>query len=300
MSDEATETQAAPEPVTETAPVDNGAPREITEADLEAEFGQDPSPATEADDASLEEEEAPTERKGKSVQERMDEMTAARREAERTAEAERRRADEAERALAEYRTGSDDGDELDPNAEPDPANYEFGEADLKYISDRATWSAMSRIRAEQEEAAFNTQLKTLDEGWQKQMAEATEKYPDFQKVVVESANSANPAWKCSDVMLLAMQTSDHGADLAYHLASNPTESQRIWDMHPLEAAREMGRLEGRFMKPSADAPKPKIASEAPPPPGGKARGDGGRFAVAADTDDFAAFDKMADSIIAKR
>ena len=88
----------------------------------------------------------------------------------------------------------------------------------------------------------------------------------------------------------AIRTSEVGAAVAYHLASNPEEARRIAGLNPLAAIREIGRLEARFDTKSS-GPPPKQASDAPPPPPG-VRGQGGRFAVAPDTDDFAAFEKQ--------
>jgi hypothetical protein len=54
-------------------------------------------------------------------------------------------------------------------------------------------------------------------------------------------------------------------------------------------ARELTLLETRLTP--AAKPTPKTATDAPEPPP-QARGAGGQFKVAADTDDFAAFEKQ--------
>jgi hypothetical protein len=90
-------------------------------------------------------------------------------------------------------------------------------------------------------------------------------------------------------MLETMQESDMGAEVAYHLASNPAEAQRIASLTPRAQAREIGRIEAMLSQPSK--PKAKTVSDAPEPVA-SARGNNGRFTVNPDTDDFAAFEKQ--------
>jgi hypothetical protein len=63
--------------------------------------------------------------------------------------------------------------------------------------------------------------------------------------------------------------SDRGPELAYHLAKHPQESQRLSAMPPLQAARELGRLEASFDTPAADVDVPppvaRPVTNAPPP-----------------------------------
>ena len=57
--------------------------------------------------------------------------------------------------------------------------------------------------------------------------------------------------------------SDIGPQLAYHLAENKDAAARIAAMSPVQAARELGKIEARLTA-AKDAPKP--VSKAPPPP----------------------------------
>jgi hypothetical protein len=54
--------------------------------------------------------------------------------------------------------------------------------------------------------------------------------------------------------------SDVGLELAHYLAKNKELAHRIYDMTAVEAARELGRLEGRV-----SPPKTKTFSSAPKP-----------------------------------
>lgn len=271
------------------------------EQKLEKEFGEDP-PATETEPAPAGEAGEPTEGEGKpddegdqdenSVQKRINEATAKQREAE-------RRASEAERTAESFRERLEklekgESAAPDPNAEPDPANYEFGEADAKFIADTATFHAKTAFREEAEAARVAAEYAQLDAKWQGEVAKAVETYPDFNEVVIEGAD--NNTWAASEVIALGLRDSEVGTDIAYHLAKNPDESKKIYKMHPLLQARKFGELEGRFLAERAAKapPPPPKPSSAPKPPSNLARGAGGRFETPDDTDDFASFDAKHD------
>jgi hypothetical protein len=259
-------------------------------------FGDVDSPAPEADadgeqpsaEGEDSQQEPEPEKKGKSAQERIDELTATAREAE-------RRAAEAERKLRETEEAKEPKEEATPlpegllEGEPDPKDYEYGEADSKYIKDSATFHAEVAYKRQKMLDDMNTQFKAIDEGYQERAEKAVERYPDFEEKVVKGAQGETPTWVATPVMSLAMKTSDVGPDVAYHLATNPEESKRIAALSPLEQAREMGRLEGKFTY--QEKPPAKKVSEAPEPPTQVTKGAGGKFKVSEDTDDFTAFDK---------
>jgi uncharacterized Rmd1/YagE family protein len=109
-------------------------------------------------------------------------------------------------------------------------------------------------RAEQERMAVESQARVMEAA----IAEGEKKYPDFRAKVNSPAlpnlATSNPA------LLQALIGSQHGIDIAYHLASNPTEAHRIAALHPVYAIRELGRIEAMVSsKPS------KSVTSAPPP-----------------------------------
>lgn len=254
--------------------------------------------AADGEESDEQEEEAKPEPKKNRAQERIDELTAARREAER----------ERDLAHAEMRKAGLDPQNADAVTveipeEPDASKYEFGEHDLSYIKDRAAFDAKVEIATSQTKARFKAEAANLDAKWLKTQEAAYEKYPDFQEVVVDSSEG----WDCPPVVAVGIKDSDYGADIAYELAKNKTEASRIAKLSPLEQAREFGRLEERFHQ-KATAPKeePKdpapaaIISKAPIPPKRRVGGGGGKFETPGDTNDFAAFDKMADKVLARQ
>lgn len=262
-----------------TTEMTNGAPEGVTEqtaADLvadqtdaqvqEGDTGDDAAAATEG------EGESPRPRK--SAQERIDELTRARREAEREAEYWRSKAMEpAKQPEARQEPKGDD--------EPDPATYEYGENDLRYIRDLAKYEARQEFRKQAEEDAAARQAQEIEQGYAQREAATAEKYDDYQKAVYRSQ------WVCTPVMADAIKTSEGGPEVAYHLAKNPAEARRIAALTPIAQVREITRLEVKL----TSAPPPKTTTSAPEPPP-QARGAGGKFVVSPDTDDFAAFDKQ--------
>lgn len=239
---------------------------------------------------------------GGSDQQQSDDLETLRQEAK-TA---REEADAAKREADELRRKADKPAEAKPEEStaeeaPNPEDYEFGEADPKFIADHARFHAREEFRQQQSQAELRAEFAKVDAKWAESIADPTvsERYPDFQEKVVKGADRGD--WACSPLMALALKESDVGPDVAHHLASNPSESARIAGLHPLEQAREFGRLEGRYTAERAKPAAPvKLASDAPAPPQGRARGSGGKFATSADTDDFSAFDSMADGILTKK
>ena len=244
------------------------------------------------------------------MQERFDELTSQSRQHERDAEKWK-----AEAIKLGYVEGAD---QPELPEEPDPEKYPYGEHDPEYLKDKGKFDAKVEMIQEQASARFKAEASALDAKWTKNLAEKAEAYPDFDEVVVKGA--AN--WACPPVVAIAIKDSDVGPDIAYQLAKDPAEALRISKLSPLEQAREFGRkesafttskeietlkariteLEGKNKEDANGKPKPpaRIVSKAPEPPRRRVSGGGARSETPADTDDFAAFERMADKKIAER
>ena len=165
--------------------------------------------------------------------------------------------------------------------EPRPDDYEFGEADSRYIADLAKYESRRQFAELQSQQAFEAEIQAIESRWSAaiQSEEITSKYADFDQKVTEGA--AKGTWDCSPLGALLIKNSEVGPDIAYHLASNPAESKRIAALDPSEQLLEIGRLEGRFLyareAAQNEAPKPKLVTDAPPPPADRSRGAGGKF-----------------------
>src|SRR6185437_6124853 len=185
---------------------------------------------------------------------------------------------------------------------PDPADFEYGELDSKYIRALSRYEARQELKTELAKEANSRQSQAA----QREAAEAGEKlkafidagsgkFDDFEEVVVESAKRNE--WPLSDTLGRLIVGSDVGHEIIYHLASNPKEARQIAGKTPLEQAAYFGRLEAKFAATSAANasgeanPKPVKTTKAPQPVQ-KARGAGGKSQVSSDTSDFTQFEAL--------
>jgi hypothetical protein len=267
-----TETTETAQAVTDDTTLDQTAGEELNTA----QEGQDTGDDGAAEQVEGEGEQPPAKPK-KTVQDRIDEMTRARRDAEREAEYWRAKALQApERQQPEQQA------QPKPDAPPNPADFDYGDADPAYIAALVDHKVKAELKAFRAQAQAEAQAQTADQQFKAKEAQFAAAKPDFQTVVYDSR------WDCTPVMADAIKQANDGPAVAYHLASNPAEARRIAALNPLAQALEIGRLEARLSTPAV--PQPKTVSEAPPPPNG-VRGAGGRFKPAPDTTDFAAFEK---------
>lgn len=208
----------------------------------------------------------------KSFQDRMDEVTKARREAE-------RQADEARRENAELK-----------------AQIEQLSADREYEGDPLTQAEIDQIvetkLAERENKRIaEEQARTAQERekqFQERMAKAAEGRDDYFSKVIEGAQKNE--WACTNDMLAAIQESEAAGEIAYHLANDPDLSRRIAALSPHSQVREIGKIEAALAA-SPTPPKPVNHVPKAPPPPPSLRGTGGSFKVSPDTEDFAAFER---------
>lgn len=252
------------------------------------------------------------------------------RAAERRADAAERRAETLERRLEtlekregkapltrDKAAGNDDG-KPDPK---DDTKYPYGELDGKYIADLTRWQTLKAIAEEKESekttkqteaeaeaaAAFKERVDTFAE-------ESAAKYDDFQEVVMDTMvlpKDDPDYWPCSPMLGELLLESEHGADIAYELASDPKEAWKIAKLSPARQAAWFGTKEAELSAGSAapankkgDAAAAEAAakgrtqivpreSKAPIPLKTKLNGSGGNRVPNDATTDFAAFEAMA-------
>lgn len=260
-------------------------PREKTTDDLyDEEYGAvaDPveSEAGEGEEASSGKEEEP---EGVPAKEEESELERLRRENEEL----RRKAEPKKEEPAPAEEEASESQDEDPA--PDPADYEFGDVDAKFIADTARWNTRQELRAHEARQMIRTEVERLESGWKEatKASEIAELYPDFDEKVTKGADREE--WKCSAPMAVLIKRSAIGPHVAYELATNPAEAARLAALNPQELLLEFGRLEGRVTavvegkkaKAAEPAPKPR-ASKAPEPPAHRSRGAGGKFVTDAD------------------
>lgn len=281
-------------------------PLELTEGDEavdvpEGEEGGEEEPAAEEDGKK---------RRSKPAAQRIAELTAKLREAERRLEASGK-TDEPGKALDK----------------PDPADFEFGDADPAYIDKLTDWKIESReAEKAKAEGARNEQRAMSDRlnlSVAKAEAEAKEKYADFDDRIAEAVE-ARAGEPLPPLLTIGIGISPVGGDIIYRLATDEAASARLEKLasggQPKAMALALGELEGEYLTDTTDADldptddldvqrmlgrmrarlagktapekKPKVtATNAPEPPAHQVRGGSGQFEVSADTTDFAAFEK---------
>lgn len=293
----------APAPAAEpAAPAAPAEPALSTEQQLEQEFSSgDVDPATPAPDTEGVPKEAAEEKAPNPAQERIDEITAARREAERDASEARRESARLQAEVDRLTPKPAADGKVDVNAEPAPDDYEFGEADSRFLVDLSRFHARQEFQEQVRVAEVKGQIADMEVGYTQRITDSKimETHPDFDEKVNKGAERGD--WYCPPIVALGIKASEFGPDIAYHLASNVAESKRIAGLTPIEQAREFGILEGerRAAKKVASEVVPPNPTAAPTPPAARARGAGGKFSTEADTGDFAAFEAMADSVLKK-
>lgn len=203
------------------------------------------------------------------------------------------------------------------NAEPDPAKYDLGELDKRYIKDLAAYEtrkALNEAKASQQQETLSAQQLANREKFiaakDVLTEKGAEKYDDFDEVVVQGANSDE--YKLSQTMGELCLESDVGHDVLYALASDPKEAARVFGLSPAKQAAYFGRLEAKFLtsasdattqdqtadatakKPAAEAGKTTVkVTQALQAPLNGARGAGSKQGTSASTSSFSDFEAMA-------
>ena len=231
-----------------------------------------------AEDTETEESEAEDRPRKSTAKDRIGELTRIRREAERERDYWRNVALQSQPApQAASQTQAE-------AAPPSPDAYEAGEYDSRYIKDVARWEAKQEVAQTISALSAQSSAQAAIAQFQARSERAAETLPDYEEKVILGAQRGE--WPCTPIMAEVIRSSEKGPEVAYHLASNPTEAARISRLSPVLQSAEIGKLEAKLA-----VPKAKTATTAPSATP-QVRGSGGKFATPPDTNDFAAFDKQ--------
>jgi len=234
----------------EVAPVENTANApEQTQDSTESTTEQD-----------TEQQDKPRDEKGRFVpQERVNEITKARREAE-------RRADALERELYQYRQQPVQHQPQSNDKPPSLEDYNFDHsAWAQAMTQHAIAQAEQRVEARFQQQSQRQHQQTIEQQFEQRSQEYAKAHPDYEQSVSELSRAVqfHPA------VVEAIGLSDKGPELVHHLAQHLDEADRIARMPPHIAAVQLGRIEAQL-----SAPKAKPVTNAPNPPpvlgGGKA------------------------------
>lgn len=175
---------------------------------------------------------------------------------------ERRRADALEWELKRIREAQAPKDQVAPDTTKAPTLEEFGYDEAKYreaVENRAEAvarkAALDAIKAEREQEARVAKVKSF----QDREAKFADKTADYRETVYDDSVPI------SEAMADVIRESDMGPQLAYFLGKNRDTAALISQMSPIQAARELGRIEAKLATP-APTPAPPVSQAPPPPP----------------------------------
>lgn len=287
----------------------------VAEDEDEAPEEADESEDEDEEEEEPEEDERPKGKKNrKSFQERINELTAKAREAERREAQLLRRLEELEtRSQKEESTNEekapvlrdqlpDDAPNPDAKGEDGEPLYPLGEFDPTFIRDLTRYTIEVERKAAEERAAQEAQARQLAEeqqklqnAWIDRVAEVEKELPDLREKIsdlTDTFQDIEPMY--GEYLATTIMASELGPQIMYYLSQNIGEAQKIVASGPAAATLALGRLEAKLAK-TVEVPKEtkrnKLVSDAPPPPDARTRGAHGRFAVAPDTSDLEAFER---------
>jgi len=114
-----------------------------------------------------------------------------------------------------------------------PEQFETYEDYAEVLAERKAEELLARREKD-------SQQRAMLESYHEREEAARDKYDDFEQVAY------NPSLPITDAMALAIQASDIGPDVIYHLGLNQKDAQRISRMDPILQAREIGMIEARL------------------------------------------------------
>ena len=189
------------------------------------------------------------------LQERIDEIT--------------RQRHEAQREAAYWRGIAEAAQPKEAPAEAEEPKPEAFEDYGAYVRALAKFEAKALVKAELEQQRTRQAQEAQATTWQQRAEAAKAELPDFEQVM---ASSTAPM---SQAMAEAIKGSDIGPKVAYHLAQNPDIATRLSRLDPMAAAREIGRLEASLSVKTEPTPKRITSAPTPTTPIGSGRSTSG-------------------------
>jgi hypothetical protein len=127
----------------------------------------------------------------------------------------------------------------------------------EYVADVAAEKAAAKIRAQQEREKTESSRKSNQSKFREREAALRGEIEDYEDVAYTAP--------IHDHVADLVMSMDEGPRVAYFLGKNPETAARLSSLPPLEAAKELGRIETRLAYEREQA-KAKPVSKAPPPP----------------------------------
>lgn len=143
-----------------------------------------------------------------------------------------------------------------------------------YEADKRLVTRQVKEQAEVAQGAHIERIRDLADDYQDNLKATVKSVPDLMDVLKKSNFQPSPT-----VEMLILEAGEKAPLVAYHLAQNPKSAAALNAMSPVEAAREIGRIEGRVSIPKntatrAPAPVNPVRGSASPSRGvGKSMSD---------------------------
>ena len=158
----------------------------------------------------------------------------------------------------------------DPEAEYARALYGFDAeqiADRKVAAFKKEVARRLEVNAQEAQRLQREQAEAIqDQKWSEEVDEAKKRYGDFARVVFDSSITESFEGQHKFMDKYVRVDSEHGGDLAYFLASNPDEIERITRLPQIQQVREFTKIEAQFSVEQKPAPKQSTQVTAPPKP----------------------------------
>jgi DNA repair ATPase RecN len=194
-------------------------------------------------------EETEAEKEAKGVQKRINELTRARREAERERDALKAELEAAKKPVEKVSDGK-------PKMEDFETLDEYNEA----MIDFKTAEALEKQKVQQVKQTEKQIEQAEHAAKVARLKEASAKYPDFKETVIDKTGDELPiSENMAKIILDIDEETVTPADVLYYLAQNPEESRKIYSMSSSAAARAIGKIEAKL----ETAAKKESASAAP-------------------------------------
>jgi len=145
---------------------------------------------------------------------------------------------------------------------PSPDHFERQSDYLEALTD---WKTDHRVRQSEEQRRQQEAHQARHAQFQEKQEHFRKSTPDYDETLVDSEAPVSPA------MAEEIRNHEHGPALMYFLAKNPDKAEELAALSPTALAREVGRLEAKFVPESnSDSEAPQTAapniSRAPKPP----------------------------------
>lgn len=109
----------------------------------------------------------------------------------------------------------------------------------EYKAQKILERRIAEMTTAQREASQRQQDAALHSAWSERVAKTAAEFPDWEDVAAESEATV------TNVMQRAILESDLGPKVAYFLAKNPDEAERISKLSPMRQIAEIGKLEDK-------------------------------------------------------